>query len=553
MLAFIDELKAQQTDENNILMLNSIRNELDGKRYGLVWEEHTEHVDEQLIDNIPVFKEDKSREIVSDENLPYNFLLEGDNLHSLKLLEKTHKGKIDVIYIDPPYNTGAKDWKYDNNYVDSNDTFRHSKWLSMMEKRLRTAKSLMKRDGILICAIDHFELFSLGALMDEIFGEENRIGICAVIHKPEGRNQEKFFGTSHEYALYYAKNKSLAKFNSVVLDEEMKLTFDKVDDKGAYKQKNFIRLADGKYATREAKPNFWYPIYVSPDLQSFSINKHENWYEVYPTIKNGVERTWKTLPKTFLNLVEENSIEAELIDGRVEIFEKLRENQVIKSHWIKKEYHGYHFGARILNDILGKKIFDFPKSLYLMVDIMKLVSKKNATILDFFAGSGTTGHAVMELNKEDGGNRKFILCTNNENNICEDVTYQRLKTVITGKRKDGSDYSEGIPANLKYFKTDWTKRHPENYFLSHALLLHITEMIELQNAIKVDNKKYVVVLREKDFTDYVVNNADRANIKKLWIREDLILSNEQNKLLQTIKFAYIPREYFSVELQEVGE
>lgn len=131
-----------------------------------------------------------------------------------------------------------------------------------------------------------------------------------------------------------------------------------------------------------------------------------------------------------MKLVSENSIEADLVDGRVEIYEKLRENQVIKTHWIKKEYHAYHFGSKILNEILGTKKFDFPKSLFLMRDIFKLISPRKATILDFFAGSGTTGHAVMKLNAEDGGSRKFILCTNNENNICRDVTYERIKRVI---------------------------------------------------------------------------------------------------------------------------
>ncbi len=360
LLGKIDKIKhfiAQSPqDENTSALLKYIADivkDIKGKKYGLVFEEHRESIDETLENNLPVLVEDESFFI--DNGGQMNFLIEGDNLASLKLLEKTHKGKIDIIYIDPPYNTGAKDWKYNNDYVDDNDTFRHSKWASMMCARLSIAKNLLTDNGILVCAIDHYELYQIGMILDTLFGEDNRIGICAVVHKPEGRNQEKFFGTSHEYALYYSKNKSLAKFNKVILDEEMQQSFDRYDEQGAYKRKNFIRLADGKYATKEAKPNFWYPIYISPELNNFSLVKKDDWIEIFPVIKSGVKRTWKTLPATFMKLVAENSIEADLVDGRVEIYEKLRENQVIKSHWIKKEYHAYHFGSKILNEILGTK------------------------------------------------------------------------------------------------------------------------------------------------------------------------------------------------------
>lgn len=530
-------LSSPQDDNTAQLLtyISDIEKDIKGKKYGLVFEEHRESIDEVLENNLPVLTEDADLFINNGGQM--NFLIEGDNLASLKLLEKTHKCKIDIIYIDPPYNTGAKDWKYNNDYVDENDTFRHSKWASMMCARLSIAKNLLTDNGILVCAIDHNELYQIGMILDSLFGEDNRIGICAVVHKPEGRNQEKFFGTSHEYALYYAKNKNLAKFNKVVLDDEMQQTFDKYDEQGAYKRKNFIRMADGKYATREAKPNFWYPIYVSPGLNNFSIVKNDGWFEIFPVIKSGVERTWKTLPATFMKLVSENSIEADLVDGRVEIYEKLRENQVIKTHWIKKEYHAYHFGSKILNEILGTKKFDFPKSLFLMRDIFKLISPRKATILDFFAGSGTTGHAVMKLNAEDGGSRKFILCTNNENNICRDVTYERIKRVIA---KD--DYK----ASLKYFKVEYLPISDKLYYeYADELLLHIRELVELENGINFNgNAEIAIVLTEKELDDFTQNIPETC--KAIYVGHDVLPTEEQEKIFakRKIKVNVIPEYYY---------
>ena len=531
-------IQSSPQDDNTAQLLtyiSDIEKDIKGKKYGLVFEEHREGIDELLENNLPVLTEDA--DLFIDNGGQMNFLIEGDNLASLKLLEKTHKCKIDIIYIDPPYNTGAKDWKYNNDYVDENDTFRHSKWASMMCARLSIAKNLLTDNGILVCAIDHNELYQIGMILDSLFGEDNRIGICAVVHKPEGRNQEKFFGTSHEYALYYAKNKNLAKFNKVVLDDEMQQTFDKYDEQGAYKRKNFIRMADGKYATREAKPNFWYPIYVSPGLNNFSIVKNDGWFEIFPVIKSGVERTWKTLPATFMKLVSENSIEADLVDGRVEIYEKLRENQVIKTHWIKKEYHAYHFGSKILNEILGTKKFDFPKSLFLMRDIFKLISPRKATILDFFAGSGTTGHAVMKLNAEDGGSRKFILCTNNENNICRDVTYERIKRVIA---KD--DYK----ASLKYFKVDYLPISDKLYYeYADELLLHIRELVELENGINFNgNAEIAIVLTEKELDDLTQNITETC--KAIYVGHNVLPTEEQEKIFakRKIKVNVIPEYYY---------
>lgn len=424
------------------------------KKYGLAWENKTEDIVLSCEHNIPVLKEVKNRKVSIKDSLPDNLLIEGDNYHSLSVLNYTHKGKIDLIYIDPPYNTGASDWRYNNDYIDGNDQWRHSKWISLMKNRLLLAKNLLSEEGVIYCAIDHYELFGLGLLCDEIFGETNRLGVVTVVHKPEGRQFANFFSPSNEFMLVYAKNKSSAKLNQVILDEEQKERFNESDEKGTYYLKNFIRLTDGKYSLRENSPEGFYPIYVSNDLTSFSLEKITGYTAVFPITDRGVERTWKTFGDTFMEKVKEGHIVAKNEDGKINLYEKLREDQVIKTHWSRKEYHAYHFGTKIIEDVLGVKKFDFPKSLNLIIDILKLSTKKDSTVLDFFAGSGTTGHAVLELNKQDGGNRKFILCTNNENKICEEVTYERVKRVIKGYKNKKGEKVEGLSGNLSYYKTD---------------------------------------------------------------------------------------------------
>ncbi len=428
---------------------------------GLVFEDKEENVVGQSKIKVPVLKEATKNRITSNNKSPNNLMIEGDNYLALSVLNYTHKKNIDLIYIDPPFNTGARDWKYNNDYVDSEDTYRHSKWLSFMNHRLKLAKDLLKDTGFIACAIDHYELFTLGVLMDKIFGEQNRIGVVTVVHKPEGRQFANFLSPSNEFMLIYAKNRQVASFRDVVLDKEKEKEFNLSDEKGDYKLKNFIRLTDGKYSLRENKPEGFYPIYVSKDLKQFSLEEKTGFEKSLPITDKGVERVWKTFGDTFMEKVKDDAIVAKRENGKIVLYEKLRPSQVFVTHWIKKDYHGYHFGTKVLEDILGSaKQFDFPKSLNLIIDIVKLMAKKDAVVLDFFAGSGTTGHAVLEMNKIDGGNRKFILCTNNENNnggnggIAESVCYPRVKAVINGYKNKKGEKVAGIPSNLFYYKTD---------------------------------------------------------------------------------------------------
>lgn len=348
-------------------------------------------------------------------------LIHSDNFQALNLLQARYREQVKCIYIDPPYNTDSSAIFYKNSY-------KHSSWLSLIENRLSFSRQLMSDNSFLFVAIDDLELFRLNNLINDFYGEDNFIGNISVIHKPEGRNQEKFFGTSTEYMLSYAKNKSISNFRNVILDEEHKEKFDLVDDYGSYKRKNFIRLTDGKYALREAKPDFYYPIYVSLDLKHISLEKFDGAIEVFPITDSGVERTWKTKPSTLMEYYEQNNIEVIKENDRYVIYEKLRENQVIKTHWNKKEYHGYHYGTKILENILGNKGFSFPKSINLVFDTLKLCSENRDLILDYFAGSGTTAHAVINLNREDGGKRKYILVEQGE--YFDTVLKPRVQKVI---------------------------------------------------------------------------------------------------------------------------
>ena len=191
-------------------------------------------------------------------------------------------------------------------------------------------------------------------------------------------------------------------------------------------------------------------------------------------------------------------------------------------------------GTKEITDLFGTKIFSYPKPIGLIKYLIEIatVREPDAIILDFFAGSGTTEQAVLELNKQDGGHRKFILCTNNENGICENVTYQRLKTVITGKRADGSEYSEGIPSNLMYFRTDFVDKESDE--LSDELLAHIREMIQLEHGIKIDDRKYVVILTEEEMDEFEENIADYPDLKAVFINSDIFLSAKQQKMLNDV-------------------
>lgn len=396
-----------------------------------------------------------------------NLIIKGNNLLALHTLKKEYAGKVKLIYMDPPYNTGgeAESFSYNN-------SFKHSTWYTFIKNRLEISRYLLREDGFIAIAIDHVELFYLGVIADDIFGRENRVGVVSVVHKAEGRNQEKFFGTSNEFMLVYAKNKSIAEFESVILDKNLEELYDTDSENGnKFRLKNFIRFRDGKYSLRENKPHFYYPLYVSKDLKQISLEQKDGFEAVYPITDKNIERTWKTTRKTAGNLIKENKLLAQFENGRIDIYEKLQQNQVIKTHWVKKEYHAYHYGTKLLEKLLGRKAFSFPKSLYTVQDTIKLMTSENDIVLDFHAGSGTTAHAILELNNENEIKRQFILIEQLQEHI--EIILERTSIVL--KQLNSND-------SFSYFEL---KRYNQSFIEQIEDAKDTEKLLEIWEQMKV--------------------------------------------------------------------
>ena len=544
MIEFLETLKELHSDDESLIAINQIEKELVSKRYGLVWEEHEEAVDVMMRDNIPVFTEVKEREICMAPGEDYNFLLEGDNLHSLHLLEKTHRGKVDVIYIDPPYNTKNKDFIYDDVFVDESDGFRHSKWISFMSTRLELAKKLLSNKGCIFISIDDNEQASLKMLCDEIFGEEKYVA-----HIPWRKRTAKSdvpYGISQ--------------------DCESILCYANYDYKAAIKGK------ERKYYESEDFPNRPWRFHDLTTQRTIEERPNSNYTMINP--KTGEEypvnplRCWAITMDTFQKYYDENRVifpgDYNFLNISKPVLRYWKEDDLKKagndfglvavSTFLPSETVGMtQDGTKEITNLFGKKKFSFPKPVGLIKYLIEISTERNksAIVLDFFAGSGTTAQAVLELNKEDGGQRKFIHCTNNENNICEEITYQRVKTVITGKRQDGSEYSEGIPANLKYYHTDFVSKSEE--YLADSLLNHVTEMIQLEHGVRIDDDSYIMIMSDDEADKLERKWNEYTDIKAIYVSQDVLLTASQEALFGSVDTYIIPDYYFDFELREAGE
>lgn len=560
MIEFLETLKEQHSDDESLIAINQIEKELVSKRYGLVWEEHKEAVDVMMRDNIPVFTEVKEREICMVPGEDYNFLLEGDNLHSLHLLEKTHKGRIQMIYIDPPYNTGNKDFTYDDMLIDGMDGYRHSKWLSFIALRLKLAKALLTEEGLIFISIDDNEMANLKLLCDEIFGEVNYVANIIVKSNPRGSQSKKEIASVNEYILVYAKDIRYSDIIGHKLTDDMVSEYKCSDAKGAYRLLG-LRQRGGFWRASE-RPNLFYPFYVNTKNASISLieDKSHNTaiYPIQPS--TGEKGTWRWSKEKAEKEIE-LLVAKEVKRGQEIVWDIYQKDYMgsdggirrtkAKSLWDEKEVN-YQNAANELKDIFGISPFTYAKPSYLIKRAMEMIDfSKNSIVLDFFAGSGTTAQAVLELNKEDGGQRKFILCTNNENNICEEITYQRIKTVITGKRQDGSEYSEGIPANLKYYHTDFV--HKSEEYLADSLLNHVTEMIQLEHGVRIDDDSYIMIMSDDEADELEKKWNEYTDIKAIYISQDVLLTTSQEALFGRVDTYIIPDYYFNFELREAGE
>jgi len=343
----------------------------------------------------------------------------------------------------------------------------------------------LRDDGFIAIAIDHVELFYLGALADEVFGRENRLGVISIVIRPQGRQFAKFFSATTEYMIVYAKNWEHAEFNNVVLDENIAKEYNQKDEKGKFKYQPLMYSRFVEEKMKKAREKYFYPIYVNKNLKEITLNKKQGYYEVWPINKKR-KICWKIQKEKFRELLENNRDRYEALKdrgGEVQIYEKYREGEgtKIKTHWIGKRYNATTSGTGILKAIMGKKEFSYPKSIYAVLDIIKITTDKDDIIVDFFAGSGTTGHAVIELNKEDGGNRKYILVEQLDEHI--KICMQRIQKVIENNQNENKgDLFKGRNNNENFIYCELMK-YNEAYMDKIQAAETSKELIELWKEI----------------------------------------------------------------------
>jgi adenine-specific DNA-methyltransferase len=448
------------------------------KKYGLVWEDKPEEVEEQLRQHLPVLQEVVEKRIIAsptppkeglkaaekvkpslfaaEEALenhspsqnqtnnsapPNHILIEGDNLHALTALSFTHEGKIDVIYIDPPYNTGNKDFKYNDSFVDKEDSYRHSKWLSFMDKRLRIAKKLLSEKGVIFISIDDYEQATLKLLCDSVFNESNFVGNVIWQRAFSPVNLKKTISQNHDFILIYC----MQDFATLELNK-----LPRTDE------------ANNRYKNPD---NDSRGVWTSSDLTVGPVIEEKLYKIITPSGKEYYPpkgRCWVVSEKRFFELLADNRIwfgeRKDNMPRQKKFITEVRDGVVAMSLWTHEEVGHTQEAKKELKEVLheNNNPFETVKPIKLIDRIFRLTTNnsKKFILLDFFAGSGTTLHATMQLNAEDGGSRQCILVTNNENNICEEVTYERNKRVIQGYTNGKGLRVEGLGNNnLRYYQS----------------------------------------------------------------------------------------------------
>lgn len=586
--SFIAAAPQDKNTGNLLSYLSDIEKDVNGKKYGLVFEEHREEIDEVLDTHIPVLTEDK--ELFIDNGGQMNFLIEGDNLASLKLLEQTHKGKIDLIYIDPPYNTGNKDFVYDDCYVDAEDGFRHSKWSSFIFKRLQIARSLLTEQGVIFIQISDIELAQLRLLCDSVFGEENFLNVISVNMKniagASGGGEDKRLKKNCEYLLIYAKHYDVMpifngayvytelsdliqkyisegvswKYTSVLFDEgEKEYVGSTTDGDGndikIFKRKNVIiksikqTAKDDGISEKETYKKYGVKVFQTTNAQS-SIRTRVMNYRNEHNISDDVISI-EYIPKTGKN---KGHVYEQFYKGeKCRLFVWLKDtSEVIDGELYKKDLQGTYWDFNgAMKNLTKEGNVEFgngKKPIDLLKRIISLYPDTNITVLDFFAGSGSTGHAVISQNIEDEGNRQFILCTNNQNNICREKTYQRLSNVIQGYTTEKGKVFDAMPASLKYYKVDYVPISDRLYYeYADELLHHVRELVELENGVNfTGNTQIAIALTEDEFDDFISHLEQNTQCKKVYLGHDILMDAHQVQILKDRKITInvIPDYYY---------
>jgi len=480
------------------------------KKYGLVWEDKPEKFDKESENALPILKEKGGRykDIISSPDEDFNILIEGDNYHSLSVLSYTHKDKVDVIYIDPPYNTGERDFIYNDKFVDKEDPFRHSKWISFIKKRLELSKKLLTEQGIIFISIDDNESSSLKLLCDEIFGADHFLGNLTWIKRTKSTNSgtaKKMIQQKTEYIYVYSNvpADSFCGFEMLYDDTKKK----KYPHKGKFGSCRFENLEATDYGRKKR------------DTMKFPI------LGVAPRIG----RRWQIGQDTADELVKLGKIE--LVEGvpMRAVYPEDEDSESFIPFWSHLENIGTaESGKEELKQIVGPEHgFDTVKPTDLINKILERF-RDDVIVLDFFAGSGTTGESVLKMNDLKGGNRRFILCTNNDNLICENITFPRLNNVIKGYENQKGEKVEGLKGNLKYLKTDFLKIDKVNDNLRRKMVDRSTEIlclkentfkshkdlyIEKKSKIFDNSEKYTAILFDTFFFEEFVDEISKLKDK----------------------------------------
>lgn len=479
------------------------------EKYEFVWAGKQQSKKKAFTTSKATLRSDKDRSVDFDDT--QNLIIEGDNLEVLKLLQKSYFNKVKCIYIDPPYNTG-NDFIYPDNYSEDKQAYweksgvkqngvkldtntdssgrYHSNWLSMMYPRLLLARNLLKEDGVIFVSIDDNELHNLRKLMDEVFGEENFVEQIVVISNPRGSQASKQLANVHEYLVMYAKNVDELMIRGYVDEDSLLENYTLEDSKGKYRLLG-LRQRGGAWR-RQDRPNMYFPLYVNPKDGSVSIEKdNEHTIESLPLRPSGEESRWtwsKGKCKKDINILVGKKVNR---NGNADFWDIFRKDYIMdeegdykaskpKSLWDEKELN-YQIGRQEVKSLFkGIDLFDFPKPTALVKKQIDMFADEDIIILDFFAGSGTTAHAVMDLNKEDGGNRKFILvqipeATDEKSEAYKagyktisDICIERVKRAgkkLTKKSKQQKliDEENKIDSGFKVFKLSQS-HFPENTF-----------------------------------------------------------------------------------------
>ena len=478
----INELEGLTNDEKSEL-IKLLRSQ---KKYGLVWEDKPEDAEQRMVNEQPVLVEVPERAILSDDaEAPNHILIEGDNLEALTALSYTHAGKIDVIYIDPPYNTGNKDFIYNDSFVDKEDGYRHSKWLSFMNKRLKIAKNLLSDKGVIFISIDDNEQAPLKLLCDEIFGERNFVAKFDW-RKKTGANDAKDIAVITESILLYSNSKVLAVEREIWNRDEgsrnmkrFKFSDEFVETRGKYYldtlDRGGLQYSDSMNYGIEAPDGGM----IYPNGRSEFVNDGWIWKWGKDKVKWGLENK-------FLEFVKSKKSSGSKYTIKYKVYENVDNEGNIRKK-VGRAFTNFILepinqqGNSELMALFGEVPFSNPKPLGLLQYLLNTIVIKDVTILDFFAGSGTTLHATMQLNAEDGGHRQCILVTNNENGICENVTYERNRRVIQGYTTPKGEEVPGLTRNnLRYYKTKFVPRDKSPKNLRNLMALS-TDMLCIHN------------------------------------------------------------------------